>query len=71
VPEDVAVAGFDDSDVSRFLVPSLTTVRQDRASIARVALELLTARIEGSDTAPRHVSVEHRLVVRESTRGTN
>jgi DNA-binding LacI/PurR family transcriptional regulator len=69
VPDDVAVAGFDDIEDGRFARPSLTTVAPDRARIARTAVDLLMDRL--SDT-PRHgkgqeVVIPHRLVVRESS----
>jgi DNA-binding LacI/PurR family transcriptional regulator len=69
VPDDVAVAGFDDIEDGRFARPSLTTVRPGRAEIARTAVDLLLDRLSG---APQHaegaeVIVPHRLVVREST----
>jgi LacI family repressor for deo operon, udp, cdd, tsx, nupC, and nupG len=67
VPDDVAVVGFDDADGSRFLTPSLTSVRQDRAEIARAALDLLLERIGGAEARARDVSVPWELVVRESS----
>lgn len=67
VPDDVAVVGFDDSDGSRYLIPSLTSVRQDRGAIAQVALDLLTSRISGVEAEARRVVVGHELVVRESS----
>ncbi len=70
VPDDVAVVGFDDIEDGAFSVPSLTTVRPDLAALAREALQLLAARIVGTDTGPpREVTVGHALVVRESTVG--
>jgi DNA-binding LacI/PurR family transcriptional regulator len=69
VPEDVAVAGFDDIGQSRFAVPSLTTIAPDKEGIARNALEHLGRRLdEGEGWSPSEVTVGHRLVVRESTR---
>jgi LacI family transcriptional regulator, repressor for deo operon, udp, cdd, tsx, nupC, and nupG len=47
VPDDVAVAGFDDIQEARYSRPSLTTVRPDRAQIARRAVELLVDRLAG------------------------
>lgn len=67
VPEDIAVVGFDDADVSRFLTPSLNSVRPDRPQIARASLEILLQRIGGVRDGPRDVQVAHRLVVRETT----
>ncbi len=70
VPDDVAVVGFDDIEDGEFSVPSLTTVSPDLRSLAREALDLLSRRIDGSDTGPpREVTVGHRLLVRESTVG--
>lgn len=67
VPDDVAVAGFDDAGVSAYLTPGLTSIRQDRSAIARGALEMLSERKAGRDLPPRDVAVSYQLVVREST----
>lgn len=70
VPQDVAVAGFDDIEAGRFSVPALTTVRPDKEAIARQAVDLLAQRRTG-DAADPPVEVEapYRLVIRESTAG--
>ncbi|PRX96845.1 LacI family DNA-binding transcriptional regulator [Allonocardiopsis opalescens] len=73
VPDDVAVAGFDDIDASRYSVPTLTTVAPDKARLAREAVELLESRIHaarsGAELPPREVVVPYELRVRESTAG--
>jgi DNA-binding LacI/PurR family transcriptional regulator len=68
VPEDVAVAGFDDIEDGRFSRPSLTTVEPGRAEIARNAVALLVERISGAAPAASVVA-GFRLHVRESTAG--
>ncbi|WP_252442499.1 LacI family DNA-binding transcriptional regulator [Pseudonocardia humida] len=49
VPDQVSVVGFDDIPEAEFLVPPLTTVRQDFESVARQGLDLLLAQLELRD----------------------
>ncbi len=68
VPEDVAVAGFDDIPVARFASPPLSTVRHDLRNLGERALARLLAEISGE--GPSHAAREvlpFRLVLREST----
>jgi len=69
VPDDVAVAGFDDIEDGRFARPSLTTVAPGRAEIARTAVDLLMDRLSDTPSRPAgaEVVVGHELIVREST----
>ncbi|HZG05399.1 MAG TPA: LacI family DNA-binding transcriptional regulator [Streptomyces sp.] len=79
VPQDLALAGFDDIEDGRYSTPTLTTVSPDKGQIARTAVELLDARISGPGRAGRRggggvlqvreVEADYRLVVRESTVG--
>jgi DNA-binding LacI/PurR family transcriptional regulator len=68
VPEQVAVAGFDDIDEARFASPSLTTVSPGMAEIAERSIALLLDRIEGRETDSQGVHVEagFQVKVRES-----
>ena len=70
VPDDVAVAGFDDIPVARFAHPPLSTVRHDIRSLGERAFARLLSGIEseGSSPAAREV-FPFRLVLRESTGG--
>ncbi|MGX1365662.1 DNA-binding LacI/PurR family transcriptional regulator [Streptomyces canus] len=65
VPHDVSVVGFDDMKGAGYLVPALTTVRQDFAHLGRSAIELLVRRMAG-EPAQRH-KLTPQLVVRHST----
>ena len=71
IPDDVAVVGFDDIEDSSFSMPTLTTVSPKRDEIARTAVSMLAAMIEGtSDSEPAQlVETGFSLVVRESTTG--
>jgi DNA-binding LacI/PurR family transcriptional regulator len=68
VPEDAAVAGFDDIDEARFSSPSLTTVAPGMHEIAERSVQLLIDRIEGSEKAASgvHVEAEFELRIRAS-----
>lgn len=69
VPDDVALAGFDDLDFAAQLDPPLTTIRQgvdqQGAEAARTLLQLLQDPAGG----PRRVLLPTELVIRQSTLG--
>jgi len=69
VPEDIALAGFDDLEFSAHLEPPLTTirqgVRQQGSEAANVLFELLRDPAGGS----RRVLLPTELVIRQSTVG--
>lgn len=68
-PRDISVIGFDDINVSQNYAPALTTMRQPREQIGRIATETLINILEGNRTSPDPVRVVLRseLIVREST----
>lgn len=67
VPEDVAVAGFDDIEDGRFSIPTLSTVSPDKEGIARLAVDLLATRLSTDrDAPPRELVAPYRLALRES-----
>jgi len=67
VPEDVAVAGFDDIPLASLVSPALTTVRVHIAELGRSAMEHLLAGIEDSKgTRPVTRRLTPEVVVRES-----
>ena len=69
VPGDVLVGGFDDSAGAEDEAPPLTTIRQDFAALAEVAVSALVAEIESADgdaDAGSHV-VPTELIERSST----
>jgi DNA-binding LacI/PurR family transcriptional regulator len=71
VPEDVAVVGWDDVEDGRYSTPTLTTISPDKHQIASLAVEFLAdqLRAERRD-APREVTADFGLAVRESTAGS-
>jgi LacI family transcriptional regulator len=67
IPQDIALAGFDDVPVARLVRPALTTVRTNIADLGRRALERLAAEIEGKETGDQLETAQPQLVVRESS----
>jgi DNA-binding LacI/PurR family transcriptional regulator len=66
VPDDVAVVGWDAIELGASVVPSLTSVAPDTRELAERTLDLLLQRLVGDEEPGRHVTVGHRLVLRES-----
>lgn len=66
VPEELSVAGFDDTPMCRMVWPPLTTIRQDNTRRARLALEQLHALRTGEPVEPV-LCLPVTLEVRRST----
>jgi LacI family transcriptional regulator len=67
VPRDIAVAGFDDIPLARFVAPPLTTVRVRIADLGREALEQLARQLENPGAAPaRAQTLACEIIVRGS-----
>jgi LacI family transcriptional regulator len=67
IPDDVAVAGFDDIEISSLMQPSLTTLRVFKEELGRQAVETLVDIMKTGNTMriTKHLPVE--LKVRESS----
>jgi LacI family transcriptional regulator len=61
-PDQLSVAGFDDSEISRVVWPNLTTVRQPISEMAAAAVSMLIQNIEQGDRR-----LKHELIPRAST----
>jgi DNA-binding LacI/PurR family transcriptional regulator len=70
IPDDIAIAGFDNLPISAYTSPPLTTVNQPTAILGHRAAEFVLDRIEGRVTADRRdLRLDCEVVVRESTVG--
>lgn len=67
VPEDISVIGFDDTTMTRFVYPTLTTVSQDVELRAKIAIEKLNELKEHKEIDTT-VMLPVKLVVRGSSR---
>ena len=66
VPEDVAVIGFDDLEISRYSEPPLTTVRQPIVDMGRTMAGLVLSLVNDSPDVPPVVVLPTQLIIRRS-----
>lgn len=73
VPKDVSVAGFDDIENLELFVPAITTMRQPRAELGRLAAQDLLQRMGNRAGATKltRVQLDCELVLRDSVRATS
>ncbi|MFG3022682.1 substrate-binding domain-containing protein [Streptomyces sp. NPDC048254] len=76
IPDQVAIAGFDDIAEGGYSLPSLTTIAPDKAAIAETAVNLADRRVDpirggrgAKNPEPQDVRAPFTLKVRESTAG--
>ena len=67
VPEDVSVLGFDGLKLADYMVPKLSTVRQDVDALAEESIQILLDNIPTLQS-PRHKTVPVQVALKESVR---
>jgi len=67
VPNDIAIAGFDDADIAGAVVPSLTTVKMPRYEIGARVAELFINHARGDTPRRRSYDLGFEIIAREST----
>ncbi|MFB7496609.1 LacI family DNA-binding transcriptional regulator [Streptomyces sp. NPDC056161] len=66
IPEDIALAGYDDFGVSRLTTPGITTVRVPAQALGRKAATVLFDLLGGTAPDPAHTVLPFDLVIRDS-----
>jgi LacI family transcriptional regulator len=68
VPEDIAVAGFNNEPVSQVIQPNLTTIDYPAREIGEIAATLLINKLTNSETISYNsIILKHKLIERQST----
>jgi|SRR5665213_228922 len=67
IPEDLAIAGYNDIPLASRLIPGLTTVHIPIHEFGSVAAGILLEQIETGELTPKRVAFNPHLVVRGST----
>lgn len=71
IPDDYSVIGFDDVEISQYMTPGLTTVRQQISLKGQKAVELLLKHIEDPTLPKQEEILPLQLVVRGSVKKLN
>ncbi|WP_304166672.1 ribose operon transcriptional repressor RbsR, partial [Lonsdalea britannica] len=66
IPDDVAVMGYDDIELARYLSPPLTTIQQPKDELGELAIDTLLYRMTDPDSPPNVLTLTPELAVRES-----
>ena len=66
VPQDMAVVGYDDIELARYMTPPLTTVHQPKDELGELAIDVLIHRMAQPEQAQQRVQLTPELVIRSS-----
>jgi len=66
IPDDISLAGFDDSPIAHQIWPALTTVKQPVEKMAAHAANILIAKFDGLAEQTKSKEFKSELIVRES-----
>lgn len=67
IPDEISVAGVDNSEITEFFDPPITTVDQSFKEIGSETIRMLVSLINGELSRGRKIYIEHQLVIRSST----
>lgn len=66
VPQDMAVVGYDDIELARYMSPPLTTIHQPKDELGELAVDTLLYRLGHPEIEPNVLVLTPELVVRQS-----
>ena len=66
IPQDMAVVGYDDIELARYMTPPLTTIHQPKDELGELAIDVLIHRMADPGQKQQRVQLTPELVVRGS-----
>ncbi|MCS3432511.1 ribose operon transcriptional repressor RbsR [Klebsiella sp. BIGb0407] len=66
VPKDMAVVGYDDIELARYMTPPLTTIHQPKDELGELAVDVLIKRMAQPDLAQQCLQLTPKLIARGS-----
>lgn len=67
VPGDVAVMGFDDCTVARYVEGGITTIANPSEDLVSIAVNILLKRMQAPNRARQQIALRPRLIIRKTT----
>ena len=68
IPDEVSFFGYEDSSISGYCIPPLTTVNIHKEQMGKIAAEYLISRIEKPSIAIRNKKIPAEIVIRDSVK---
>ena len=68
VPDDISLIGFDNLEISQYLTPGLTTIKQEISLKGQKAVELLLKHIENPDLSKQEEILPLQIIERDSVK---
>lgn len=69
IPGDLSIIGYDDLEIATYMIPALTTIHQPSFGLGERAAEILIEHLTQKTRLPATLTLEPRLVVRDSVAG--
>ncbi|CDI50535.1 LacI family DNA-binding transcriptional regulator [Clostridium tetani] len=66
IPEDIAIMGFDNINISKYIEPELTTIAQPIYSMGKEACRMLISIINGDKEVKRQIFFDTDLIIRKT-----
>ena len=66
VPDDIAIVGFDDTELNHIMEPSLSSVNQPIEKMGEIGANMLINAIKNKDTSHESVELESTVNLRGS-----
>ncbi|MBO0993131.1 LacI family DNA-binding transcriptional regulator [Bacillus sp. SD088] len=67
IPDDIAVIGFDNTKEAIMSTPTITTIHQPKYELGYKTMELLIHNMKNEQNKGKHITIEHKLIIRDSS----
>jgi LacI family transcriptional regulator, galactose operon repressor len=67
VPDELSIVGYDDIPLSSLLTPSITTIKQNKDELGKIAVRLLLDEIHDKGHVHQQIQIQPILVARDSS----